>query len=342
MAERSSVLARLIFVFGASFLLACSGGGGADLDGGDDAGSGTDGPNASDGPVIVPDGSANDAAQQDSGPVTPPGPVYGNKCTGTDANESTATDEVAIVRGKAKLPPMNCVDSVMQAARNHSNYIGLNGWTLTHTESSSNPGFTGVQFFDRMVYTGYTGSPSFEVIHSLADAHEAITGQDGWINTLYHRIPFVAYGTKDFGFGAASGTGGQTSTTDFGSGNSASKTAMTTWPADGDTGVWTTFHNASESPNPLPSQQVAGYPITIIGGSTLTLATHPVTANNNAVNHIVMSSSNDPAGLIPSSQFYLIPNDVLSTNTTYVVHVTGTVNASTSYDITFSFTTGSI
>ena len=334
---------RALAVCGASLLLACSGGGAVDIDGGgDDATPGDDGS-----VVTPPDGStggpdASDAGTApDTGVVTPPGPAYGAKCTNTDANESKATDEVAIVRGKAKLPAMNCVDSIMKAANNHSNYIGLNGWTLTHTESSNNPGYTGVQFWDRMAYTGYAGSPSFEVVHSVADAHEAITGQNGWINTLYHRIPFVAYGTKDFGFGYASG-GGQTSTTDFGSGNSFSKTSMTTWPADGDTAVWTTFHNAYESPNPLPNQQVAGYPVTIVGGGTLTLATHTIMANNVAVNHVLMNSSNDPVGLIPSSQIYLIPNSVLSKNTKYTVHVTGTVNGSTSYDLTFSFTTGSI
>ena len=338
-----SVWGRRAMVCGASLLLACSGGSGVDLDGSPGDDGGTDGPIAP-----TPDGSTGtDAAPNDgstapdTGTVTPPGPAYGAKCTNPDANETKATDEVAIVRGKAKLPPMNCVDSAMKAANNHSSYIALNGWTLTHTETQGNPGFTGVNFWNRLTYAGYTGSPSFEVVHSVADAHEAITGQNGWINTLYHRIPFVAYGTKDFGFGYASSTGGQDSTTDFGSGNSASKTAMTTWPADGDTAVWTTFHNAYESPNPLPNQQVAGYPITVVGGSALTLATHDVTANSGAVNHIVMTSGNDPAGLIPSSQVYLIPNSVLAKNTKYTVHVTGTVNGQ-AYDRTFSFTTGSI
>jgi len=325
-----------------ALLVACSGGNGVDIDGspGDDGGTQDDGSQPPNDASPGTDASTPDGGGTDSGNVTPPGPVYGAKCTGTNANEDKATDEVAIVRGKAQLPAMNCVDTAMQAARNHSNYIGMNGWTLTHTETQGHPGYTGVNFWDRLTYAGYTGSASFEVVHSVADAHEAITGQNGWINTLYHRIPFVAYGTKDFGFGADSGTGGQTSTTDFGSGNSAPKTAMTTWPANGDTAVWTTFHNAYESPNPLPNQQVAGYPITISGGSAITLATHDVTANNAAVQHIVMNSTNDTAGLIPTSQVYLIPNNPLSKNTKYTVHVTGTVNGSTSYDMTFSFTTG--
>ncbi|HEY1956922.1 MAG TPA: CAP domain-containing protein [Polyangiaceae bacterium] len=340
---RARLAACAAALLASSFFWACSGGDGVDLDGspGDDGGATSDGSPATDGSLGSDADAASVDAAKDSGPVAPPGPVYGAKCTGADANESTATDEIAIVRGKAQLPAMNCVDTIMQAARNHSNYIGDNGWTLTHTESSGSPGFTGVNFWDRMAAAGYSGSPEFEVVHSVSDAHAAITGQNGWINTLYHRIPFVAYSTKDFGFGAASGNGGATSTTDFGSGSSApSKTSMTTWPANGDTGIWTTFHNSYEIPNPLPNQQVAGYPITIIGGSTLTLATHDITANSAAVAHIVITSSSDSTGLIPQSQIYLIPNNVLSKNTTYTVHVTGTVNGSP-YDLTFSFTSGS-
>lgn len=335
---------RLAAVCGATFLLACSGGDGTDLDGSTDDAQANDGSPRNDGSPSN-DATNDTAPPADAGSdvvVTPPGPVYGNKCTGADTNESLATDEVAIVRGKAKLPAMNCVDTAMQAARNHSSYIGQNGWTLTHTEVNGKPGFTGVNFWDRLTYAGYTGSASFEVVHSVSDAHQAITGQNGWINTLYHRIPFVAYSTKDFGFGYASSTQGADSTTDFGSGNKApTATSMTTWPADGDTAVWTTFHNAYESPNPLPNQQVAGYPITIVGGSALTLVTHDVTANNAAVAHIVLDTKSDSTGLIPTSQIYLIPNNVLSKNTKYVVHVTGTVNGSP-YDLTFSFTSGSI
>jgi len=334
---------RLAAVCGVSFLLACSGGDGVDLDGSTDDDAATNDASPQNDGAPVKDATNDTAPPIDAGPdvsVTPPGPVYGAKCTGADSNETLATDEVAIVRGKAQLPALNCVDTAMQAARNHSNYIGQNGWTLTHTEVNGKPGYTGVNFWDRLTYAGYPGSAAFEVVHSVADAHAAITGANGWINTLYHRIPFVAYSTKDFGFGAASSTQGQTSTVDFGSGNKApTATSMTTWPANGDTGIWTTFHNAYESPNPLPNQQTAGYCITIVGASALTLATHDVTANNAAVPHIVMNKANDPAGLIPSSQLYLIPNSVLSKNTKYTVHVTGTVNGSP-YDMTFSFMPG--
>jgi len=54
-----------------------------------------------------------------------------------------------------------------------------------------------------------------------------------------------------------------------------------------------------------------------------------------------MNKTNDPAGLIPTSQIYLIPNSVLVKNTKYSVHVTGTVNGS-AYDLAFTFTTGGV
>ncbi len=332
----SSLLrARRILLLSSGVLIACSG---------DDTSSTP--PDTSDAQVLDDAGNPIDGAQQgkdsqvaDTSVVTPPGPAYGAKCMGANANESLATDEVAIVRGKAKLPPMDCDNAAMQSSRNHSGYIGQNGWTLTHVEVQGKPGYTGAQFWDRMAYAKYGGSPYYEVVHSVADAHEAITGKDGWINTLYHRIPFVAYNTLDYGFGAASG-GGQTSTMDFGSGNTAPKTALTSWPADGDTAVWTTFHNAYESPNPLPNQQVAGYPISVSGGGALVIATHDITDGSNAaVDHVTMNSGNDPVKLIPAAQVYFIPKSVLSKNTKYTTHVTGTVSGA-AFDVTFSFTTG--
>jgi uncharacterized protein YkwD len=334
---------RIAIVASGCLVVACSSGDGSngspDANGADDALPSADGgdPSQDGGPTPNPDGGN---APDTSVIVTPPGAVYGAKCTGTSANEAKATDEVAIVRGKAKLPAMNCVDAAMQAARNHSSYIGQNGWTLTHQEVMGKPGYTGVQFWDRLSYAGYKGSAAFEVVHSTADAHEAITGQNGWINTLYHRIPFVNYGTLDFGFGAATG-GGQTSTVDFGSGNSASKTALTTWPPDGDTGVWTTFHNAWESPNPLPNQQVAGYPISVTGGGALAVTVHDITEGGNPVDHVMMNAANDPVKFIPQTQVYLIPKAVLKKSTKYTTHVTGTVSGS-AFDVTVSFTTGSI
>src|SRR5678816_4758079 len=116
---------RLAAVGGFGVLLACSGGDGTDLDGSTDDAATNDATPPIDASTKDVTNNNDAAPPVDAGPdvtVTPPGPVYGAKCTGTDTNESLATDEVAIVRGKAKLPALNCVTTAMQAAHDHSSY----------------------------------------------------------------------------------------------------------------------------------------------------------------------------------------------------------------------------
>jgi uncharacterized protein YkwD len=266
-----------------------------------------------------------------------PGAVYGAKCADMTADDSKAWEDIAIVRGKAKMGALDCNDAIQKAARAHANYIVLNGSKLTHTETMGNPGFTGVNFWDRMSAAGFKGSPMFEVVHSLGDGHGAILGPDGWINTLYHRIPFVSFGAKGYGFGNASG---KFATIDFASGGSTpSKTTISTWPADGDTGIYPTFRCASEIPNPIPGATYAGYPVSITGGSALTITTHTIQTGGADVEHVTIDKKSDGAGLVPDTQVYFIAKSPLKPSTKYDVHVAGTVGG-TPFDQSFSFTTG--
>ena len=275
----------------------------------------------------------------DTTPPPIPGAVYGAKCTGMSANELKAYEDVAIVRGKAKMGAIDCIDAIQSAARNHSHYMEVNS-TLTHVEDASKPGYTGVNFWDRMSAAGFSGpgSAMFEVAHSINDGDGSILGESGWINTLYHRIPFVSFGAGGYGFGA--GSSGY-STMDFASGGSTpSPTTISTWPVDGDTGIWTTFRAASEIPDPLPGVTNAGYPVSITGGSAISVTTHELTTGGSAVGHVLITKSTDSSGLVPDSQAYLIANAPLSPTTTYTAHFAGTVGGS-SFDVTTTFTTAS-
>lgn len=325
----------------ASSIVACSSadGGGFGPIGGD-AGDDETGSNES--------GSNDDSGSTtDSGSGTPdvkdppvvPGAVYGKKCTTMTADDLEAWEDIAILRGKTKMGAIDCVDTIQKASANHANYIQLNGGKLTHDEVAGNPGFTGAKFYDRMKAAGFAGpgSPMFEVIHSLGDGHGSILGESGWVNTLYHRIPFVAFGAKGYGFGNNTG---KWATVDFSSGGSApSPTAVATWPVDGDTGVWTTFRCASEIPNPLPGQTLAGYPISLTGAGNLTITEREITQAGAVVEHVFLAKGSDSTGLIPASQAYLIPKAPLMRSTKYDVHVKGTVGT-TPFDLAWSFTTG--
>lgn len=276
----------------------------------------------------------------DTTPPTVPGAVYGAKCTGMSANELKAWTDVAIVRGKAKMGAIDCIDAIQTAARNHSHYMEVNG-LLTHTEDASKPGYTGVNFWDRMSAAGFggPGSAMFEVAHSINDGDGSILGEGGWINTLYHRIPFVSFGAGGYGFGAGASA---YSTMDFASGGSTpSPSTISTWPVDGDTEIWTTFRAASEIPNPLPGKTNAGYPVSITGGAALSVSTHTLTdPSGTAIDHALITKATDSSGLVPDSQAYLIASNPLNPTTKYTAHFAGT-SGGAAFDVTFSFTTAS-
>ena len=295
-----------------------------------------------------PPGDTGSIVDTSAPPPPPiPGAVYGAKCTGMSAGETTAWQEIAVIRGKAKMGALDCIDTIQAAARNHTHYSELNGWVLTHVEDSSKPGFTGVNFWDRMKYAAFSGpgSPMFEVAHSTGDADAAILGQGGWINTLYHRIPFVSYGAKGYGYGGGGALYKGSSTIDFASGGATpSASTISTWPVDGDANVWTTFRCASEIPNPLPTKTVAGYPVSITGGGVLNVTTHTLSdPSGSALDHVLITYKNDPysatSPLVPKEQAYLITSSVLRPSTKYVAHFAGT-SGGAPFDVTFSFTTG--
>ncbi len=272
-------------------------------------------------------------------PPVIPGAVYGKKCTTMTPDDLEAWEDIAVLRGKAKMGAIDCIETVQKASANHANYIQLNGGKLTHDEVSGNPGYTGAKFYDRMKAAGFTGpgSPMFEVIHSLGDGHGSILGESGWVNTLYHRIPFVSFGAKGYGFGNNST---KWATIDFANGGAApSSTAIATWPVDGDTAVWTTFRCASEIPNPLPGQTLAGYPISLTGAAKLAISERTITQGSTVVEHVFLTKGADSTGLIPETQAYLIPKAPLLKSTRYDVHVKGNVGT-TAFDLSWSFTTG--
>jgi len=334
----------LFFLVLAAPLAACSaadGGGDPTTIAGDDTGSlddtgGTDDGGATD------TGSTTDTGPKDTAPLPDPPPVpgavYGAKCTTMTADDFKAWEDIAILRGKAKMGALDCIDTIQKASNAHASYMQLNGG-LTHKEVDGKPGFTGVNFWDRMKAAGFTGpgGAMFEVIHSIGDGHGSILGESGWVNTLYHRIPFVSFGAKGYGFGNNSG---KWATVDFSSGGATpAATTVAMWPVDGDKDVWTTFRCASEIPNPLPGQTNAGYPVSITGAKALAITEHVITQGGTTVDHVTLTKTTDSSGLIPDTQAYFIPKAPLLKSTRYDVKVSGTVGGA-AFSQTWSFTTG--
>jgi len=149
------------------------------------------------------------------------------------------------------------------AAQAHADYM-FNLGTITHQESSSNEGYTGEWVNDRMEAAGYevvAGSMWSEVVAWGYGPDEAI---DGWMSTVYHRIPFTLPGWTEQGFGQNELYSSMSFVTPIPDGNHRA----VIFPADGQSQVPTIFDSDTEIPDPAPDHGVIGYPITVTVGST--------------------------------------------------------------------------
>ncbi len=123
-----------------------------------------------------------------------------------------------------------------------------------HSEDAAfGAGFTGTSFGQRMKASGYTGSPSSEVMAFTGSAPGAV---DGWMETLYHRLPLIAPDTVDFGYGQAAQGKAKTEVMVFGAGK-ADPDPIVVWPTPGAQSVPRSWDGA-ESPQPTPPP--TGYP----------------------------------------------------------------------------------
>lgn len=257
-----------------------------------------------------------------SGPATTvPPPAYSD-LRRTEAFQRT--NEIRNLLGIGLVAQNAKVDAAAQA---HANYLGRNGGS--HYEDASKPGFTGVDPGDRLLAADYSFSSAMEVLtYAPGSGADQV---DLLMNTLYHRLPFVAYDFVHVGVGSAASVNNQSVTPSvlvfarpLGSlGQEAPAVPYVVWPMRGASIARGSIEN--ESPTP-PG---AGYPITINfdprkevivskfelreGGTALLPAT-------------LLTSSNDPNALIPKTMNALSPKEVLKPATGFTVLWEGTVD----------------
>ena len=166
-------------------------------------------------------------------------------------------------RAAVDLPLLVNHEAIIAAATAHCEYYVNNaapydGGLSPHEEQEGLPGFTGVQFSDRMDAAAYDGLPMFEV---MAFINEPARSVDEWMATLYHRIPFVVPQTLEMGYGAAQVGMRECDTIDFGenpTSNPAWQGLIIPFPPDGFSGVPTSWDGAESPQPPLPAG--ASYP----------------------------------------------------------------------------------
>lgn len=240
------------------------------------------------------------------------------------------------------------------AAQGHSNYQRTNN-IISHEQTAGQPGFTGRYVNERLVGAGYNlpadNYAYGEVISSTSDTSGFKAAED-LIAAIYHRFLIFEPMFKEAGSGAATVPNGLTYfTTNFatlGLNGGLQSGNVVLYPFSGQQRVPVNFLSDNESPDPVPSRNEVGYPISVHANivSTVRVQSFTVRPRGGSVlpvqllvgvaNQQVPGQTADPH--TPTSAASIIPLAKLAPGTTYDVQFSGSVDG-TSVNRNWSFTT---
>lgn len=300
----------------------------------------------------------------DSGGASTPAPVSNTPAgavTGTAPTLASTTGAPALTgdiatdgfnwfnfrRAQAGLPALARNSLIDLAALNHSRYQQVNG-VISHDEVAGNPGFTGTNVLNRLTAAGYQFNRSASLAYG-----EVIAGGSGLngfglaenlITGIYHRFAVFEPVFKEAGAGNAVAPNGYayltsdlTANNGFGPGLGRGRVVV--YPFASQTGVSTWFPSNEEVPDPVPNQDVVGYPISVHADITAKLVVNSFTVrprggSDLAVRLLTAATDTDT----PTSAAAIIPLAVLAAGTVYDVTFTGTADGTTA-SRSWSFTT---
>ena len=222
------------------------------------------------------------------------------------------------------------------AALGHSEYLRTNS-TVSHDQVAGKSGYTGAQLGDRLAHAGYTinraNSYAYGEVIAGAANNSGFYLAEELITAIYHRFVIFEPIFKEGGTGAVVGSSGYTYfTADFaannGYGPGLQAGQIVTYPVSGQTRVATSFSSDNESPDPVPNQDIVGYPISVhanINGM-LSVASFTVRQRGAASDLTVRLLKNASDPQTPESAASIIPLAPLAANTTYDVSFSGRLN----------------
>ncbi|HYD97027.1 MAG TPA: CAP domain-containing protein [Noviherbaspirillum sp.] len=255
--------------------------------------------------------------------------------TGPAATGNTATDGVNwfnFRRQQLGLRVLTRTAAADAAAQGHSEYEKLND-VITHEQDPDAPGFTGVDVRDRLVAAGYqlvTRYAYGEVLSATGDPSGFNAAED-LIGAIYHRFVIFDPIFEQVGGGAATVPRGATyfsanfvtQRLDSGLG----KGRYVVYPFDNQQGVQRNFFSDHEVPDPVPSRDEVGYPVSIHADITSTVEVQSFTIRPRGGGQLqvrLLQSTADP--LTPSSAAAIIPLEPLRPTTVYDVQFSGAVD----------------
>jgi hypothetical protein len=145
-----------------------------------------------------------------------------------------------------------------EASQSHADYMACLGM-ITHQQEEGTEGFTGEWVWDRMKNAGYPLEPGRAWSEVVADGYSAAEAVDGWVGSVYHRIPFTMPYWVEVGFGMTDSFTAMAIVTPYPDG----PRAAVMYPVDGQSDVPIDFNSDWEVPDPDPERGIVGYPITV-------------------------------------------------------------------------------
>ncbi|WP_366928689.1 CAP domain-containing protein [Janthinobacterium sp. LM6] len=248
-------------------------------------------------------------------------------------------------RSQIGLAPLVRNSLIDNAALGHSNYLNSNN-VVVHNQVKGKPGFTGETLYDRLSASGYGVTSVWgEVIAGMA-TNSGFYMAENLITAVYHRFLIFEPVFKEGGAGAAVNNSGYAYFTTDLAGNSRYGPGLpagqiVSYPFDGQTKVATSFASNEEEPDPVPNQDVVGYPISVHANfdATLSVTTFTVRQRGAGADLTVRLLSKETDAVNTSrSVAAIIPLAPLLAATTYDVSFIGKVSGA-SVTRSWSFTT---
>ncbi|WP_354670233.1 CAP domain-containing protein [Janthinobacterium sp. SUN100] len=248
-------------------------------------------------------------------------------------------------RGQIGLAPLVRNSQIDNAALGHSNYLNSNN-VVVHNQVKGKPGFTGETLYDRLTASGYGVTSVWGEVIAGVSTNSGFYMAENLITAVYHRFLIFEPVFKEGGAGAAVNNSGYAYFTTDLAGNSRYGPGLpagqiVSYPFDGQTKVATSFASNEEEPDPVPNQDVVGYPISVHANfdATLSVTTFTVRQRGTGVDLTVRLLSKETDAVNTSrSVAAIIPLAPLLAATTYDVSFIGKVNGA-SVTRNWSFTT---
>lgn len=249
------------------------------------------------------------------------------------ATGDTATDTFNwfnFRRQQAGLPALTRNSMLNVAAQGHSNYQKLNQ-TITHQQNRLNSGFTGATIGDRLAAAGYafTQNPSAygEVLAATGNPQGSAVAE-ALLVAIYHRFVVLEPRFREIGVGSAAVPDGYTyvtaDLTANGFGPALAAGTVSVYPFAGQQRVPTIFYSDNEEPDPVPSLNAVGYPVSVQAGLgiALTVDSFTIAPRGGAVLPVRLLSAALDANT-PATSAAVIPLSELAAATVYDVQFVG-------------------